>query len=211
MSALPPTTEPAALLERFAYSSSCTDGGITAFDDGRFTGQRQTWVDCDGTTTRLVNVAARSVDGSITMFVQVQQTTPDEAVVNSIVSSAGVVPGAVYPTPTPAKPLVPTGSVPAELLTAPTVALTEVADVTGTLSLSVPSDWTDTEDWPQMNDDASDRPRLAAAPDLDEFYANWAAPGLQAIAYPFAADPSTLLINHSFADSCTDGGVQIVR
>ena len=97
---------------------------------------------------------------------------------------------------------------PAELLTAPTVALTEVADVTGALSLSVPSDWTDTEDRPQMNDDATDRPRLAAAPDLDEFYVNWAAPGLQAIAYPFAADPSTLLINHSFADSCTDAGVQ---
>ena len=72
----------------------------------------------------------------------------------------------------------------------------------------MPSDWTDTEDSPQMNDDASDRPAFAAAPDLDEFYADWAAPGVQAIAYPFTADPSTLLINHSLPGSCTDGGVQ---
>ena len=62
--ALPPTTDPAALLQRFAYPRSCTDGGITPFDDGRFAGQRQTWLDCDGTTTRVVNVAARPIDGS---------------------------------------------------------------------------------------------------------------------------------------------------
>ena len=112
MVALPATTEPAALLERFDYPSSCTDGGITPFDDGRFAGQRQNWVDCDGTTTRLVNVAARPVDGSFTMFVQVQQTIPDDAVVNSIVSHGRRCSRRRVSQAHAAKPLVPTGSVP---------------------------------------------------------------------------------------------------
>ena len=123
-------------------------------------------------------------------------------------SSVGPVPGAVYPTPTVAAPLTPTGPVPPELLTAPAIPLTNVTDDDGRLSVSVPSAWTDTDVGVQMNDDASDRPRVAAAPVLDEFYSDWEAPGVQVVAYPFTDDPSTLLHNLGYADQCTDGGVQ---
>jgi hypothetical protein len=36
----------------------------------------------------------------------------------------------------------------------------------------------------------------------------WNAAGVQVVAYPYASDPSTLLRNLGFGDSCTDGGVQ---
>ena len=126
--ALPPTTDLAAMLHRFAYPGTCTDGGVTPYDDGRFVGQQQLWVDCDGKTTRVVNVAARPSDNSFTLFVQVQQTSPDDAVLDQILGSAGVVPGAVYPTPAAEPPLTPTGPVPPELLLAPAAPLTTVTD-----------------------------------------------------------------------------------
>jgi hypothetical protein len=206
--ALPATTDPAALLQRYAYPRSCTDAGITPFDDGRFSGQRQAWLNCDGSTTRVVNVAAQPIDGSFTIFVQVQQTTLDDAILNQILGSFGTIPGAVYPSSPVVTPLVPTGPVPPELLAAPAIEMTSVADDDGRLSFSVPSAWSDTDTRPQMNDDASDRPRVAAAPVLDEFYGEWDVPGVQVVAYPYTSDPSTLLGNLSFGDRCTDGGVQ---
>ena len=206
--ALPATTEPTAVLRQFAYPGPCTDGGITPFSDGRFTGQQQIWLNCDGLATRVVNIAARPSDGSFTMFIQVQQATPDDAALNQIVASAGPVPGAVYATPAPSVPLTPIGPVPPELLTAPAIPLTSVSDEQGRLSISVPSAWTDTDVGPQLNDDATDRPRVAAAPVLEEFYSEWEAPGVQVVAYPFTNDPSTLLRNLGFGDLCTDAGVQ---
>jgi hypothetical protein len=98
--------------------------------------------------------------------------------------------------------------VPPELLVAPDIAVTVVADNQGRLSVAVPSTWTDTDNFPSMNDDASDRPTVKAAPALDEFLDEWGAPGVQVVAYPFTADPSTLLRNRGFADQCTDAGVQ---
>jgi hypothetical protein len=205
--ALPPTTDLAAMLRRFAYPGSCTDGGTTPYDDGRFVGERQVWLDCEGKTTRVVNVAARPSDNSFTLFVQVQQTASDDAVLEQILGSAGVVPGALYPVPSARQPLTPTGPVPPELLVAPAASLMTVTDSPGPLSVAVPSTWTDTDDTPQMNDDGSDRPRIAAAPVLADFYTEWEVPGAQVVAYPFASDPSTLLHNLGFADQCTDSGV----
>ena len=142
------------------------------------------------------------------MFIQVQQATPDDAALSAILASAGPVPGAVYPTPTASVPLTPTGPVPPELLTVPDIPLRSVADDAGRLSISVPSSWTETDVGPQLNDDASDRPRVAAAPILDDFYSDWEAPGVQVVAFPFTDDASTLLTNLGFADRCDDGGVQ---
>ena len=59
MVAVPSSTDPAAMLARFAYPNSCTNGGVMPFDDGRFVGQRQTGPIAMGTTTRVVNIAAR--------------------------------------------------------------------------------------------------------------------------------------------------------
>jgi hypothetical protein len=206
--ALPATTDPAVLLDRFGFPNTCTDGGATPYDDGRLAGQQQLWVDCDGTATRVVNVAARPLDNSFTLFIQVQQTVSDDAQLSQILGSAGPVAGETFPVPVDVPPLTPAGAVPAELLTPPAVPLATITDRTDTLALSVPSAWTDVDDGPQMNDDATDRPQVSAAPVLDNFYSDWLAPGATVVAYPFTADPSVLLHNLGFSEQCDDGGVQ---
>jgi hypothetical protein len=206
--AVPAATDPAALLTFFGFPNACTDGGVTPYDDGRLVGQQQTWLDCGGTSTRVVNVAARPIDNSFTLFIQVQQPVADDAALIQIVGSAGAVPGATYPTPVSLPPLTPTGAVPPELLVTPAVPLATVADEQGRLAISVPSAWTDTDVLVHMNDDGTERPHVAAAPVLDSFYTDWTAPGVQVVAYPFTSNPSVLLQNLGFAGQCTDGGVQ---
>ena len=152
------------------WTGICSDGGITAFDNGRFIGQLQTWLNCDNGTSRFVQLAVRPVDNSFTMFLQVAQATPNDAQLLRIIGSVGTVPGAVYPALAVPVPLVPTGVVSPELLIAPAIPMTTVIDETGRLSMSVPSTWTETEGVPDFNDNGSDRPIVAASSDLDGFY-----------------------------------------
>ena len=190
------------------WTGICSDGGITPFDDGRFIGQLQTWLNCDNGTSRLIELAVRPVDNSFTMFLQVAQATPDDAQLLRIIGSVGTVPGAVYPALAVPVPLVPTGVVSPELLIAPAIPMTTVIDETGRLSMSVPSTWTDTEGVPDFNDNGSDRPLVTASSDLDGFYGDWLVPGAKVTAFPFNSDTSGLLRNLGFADQCRDGGVQ---
>ena len=206
--ALPPTTDPAVVLAQNDWTGICTDGGITAYDDGRFIGQQQTWLNCDGGTTRFVQFAVRPVDNSFTMFLQVAQATADDAQLLGIVGSVGAIPGAAYPALEVPVPLVPTGAVSPELLIAPAIPMTTVADETGRLSMSVPSTWTDTDGVPDFNDNGSDRPLVTAASDLNGFFTDWLVPGAALTAFPFNDDPSALLHNLGFPDQCGDGGVQ---
>ena len=206
--AMPATTEPAILLAQHNFTGACSDSGITPYDDGRFTGQQQTWSNCEGGEARVVNVAARPLDNSFTMFLQVGQPAPNDAELLSIIASLGTVPGAVYPTPSAPVPLAPTGAVPPELLNAPATPMTTVVDDTGRLSISVPTTWTDTDSRPDINDNGSDRPLIAAASNLDEFFSDWLVSGAQVTAFPFNSEPSALLRNLGWADYCQDGGVQ---
>jgi hypothetical protein len=206
--AIPPTTDPAVVLAQNDWTGICSDGGITAYDDGRFIGQQQTWLNCDDGTSRFVQFAVRPVDNSFTMFLQVAQATPDDAQLLGIVGSVGAVPGAVYPALVVPVPLVPTGVVSPELLIAPATPMTTVVDETGRLSMSVPSTWTETDSVPDFNDNGTDRPLVSAASDLNGFYTDWLVPGAQATAFPFNSDPSALLYNLGFPDQCRDGGVQ---
>jgi hypothetical protein len=210
MLAVPAATDPAALLAWFSNSNVCTNGGVTPYNDGRFVGQQQSWLDCGGEKLRVVHVAARPLDNSFTIFIQVAQPAPDDEQLIRILGSAGTVPGAVYPTPIASPPLIPTSPVPPELWVAPTTPLTTLVDDTGRLSLAVPSTWTDVESVTGMNDNATDRPRLAAATDLDAFYSDWLISGAEVIAFPFMSDPSVLLRNLGYAGQCNDGGVQSV-
>ena len=206
--AMPATTDPAVLLAQFSFTGVCSNGGITPYNDGRFAGQQQTWLNCDGGTSRAVHVAARPVDNSFTMFLQVAQPAPDDAQLIRIVGSVGAVPGAVYPALVAPVPLIPNGAVSQELLIAPAMSMTTVVDETGRLSMSVPSTWTDTTGIADLNDNGSDRPVLAAAPDVNGFNTDWLVPGAVVTAFPFNSDPSALLRNLGFPDQCRDGGVQ---
>ena len=206
--AMPSTTDPADLLAQNNFSGVCSSNGVMPYDDGRFVGQQENWLDCDGGTSRFVNVAARPLDNSFTMFLQVAQATPDDAQLNAIVGSVGTVSGAVYPAFAVPEPLIATGAVPPELLIAPAIPMSTITDDTGRLSIAVPNTWTDQEVFPDINDDGSERPLVAAAPDLDGFFTDWLAPGAQITAFPFNSDPSALLFNLGYPDQCRDGGVQ---
>jgi hypothetical protein len=208
LTAMPATTDPAVVLAQHDYTGVCSDGGIVPYDDGRFTGQQQTWTSCDGGEARAVHVAARPPDNSFMMFLQVGQAAPDDAQLLRIIASLGTVAGAVYPAPSAPVPLVPTGAVPPGLLTAPVTPTTTVVDDTGRLSISVPATWTDIDGSSDINDNGSVRPVMAAAPNLNDFFSDWLVPGTQITAFPFNSDPSALLRNLGFADQCGDGGVQ---
>ena len=137
-----------------------------------------------------------------------QAVDANDAQLLRIIASAGAVSGAVYPAPTPSPPLTPTSAVSPDFWRVPSIATTDLVDATGRLSMAVPSSWTDTETFTGMNDDATDRLRLAAAPDLDGFYNDWLVPGVEVIAFPFKSDPSVLLHNLGYTGRCADGGVQ---
>ena len=208
MFAVPAVTDPAAVLAWFSLSNVCTGGGVTAYDDGRFVGQQQTWLGCGDKQLTVLHVAARPLDSSFTMFIEVAEVPPDDVQLPRIVGSAGTVPGAVYATPPAMPPLTPSNPVPPELLVAPSIPLTTVVDDTGRLSMAVPSTWTDVESIVEMNDNATGRPRLTAAPNLNSYYTGLEAPGANVVAFPFRSDPSALLQNLGYSGVCNDAGVQ---
>ena len=151
--ALPATTDPAAVLTWFSYSDLCTDGGIRPFNDGRFVGQQQAWLDCIGEKLNLVNVAARPADNSFTMFLQVADA--NAARLFDVVASADTVPAAAYPTPVRSPSLTPISPVSPELWRVPSTPVANLVDDTGRLSMAVPSTWTDVESFTLMNDNAN--------------------------------------------------------
>ena len=112
------------------------------------------------------------------MFIQVQQATPDDTVLNADPRVGRSGSGCGVPDTDRV------GAVDAHRAGAARTAdrlrrshCRTSTDDEGRLSISVPSTWTDTDVGPQLNDDATDRPRVAAAPVLDEFYSDWEAPG----------------------------------
>ncbi len=81
-----------------------------------------------------------------------------------------------------------------------------IVDDTGRLAMSVPPSFVGDDPSPGLNNDASDRPFIAAAPDLAAYYAQWTAVGLQVLRLPYT-DPATVLVNRVFP-GCTDGGIR---
>ncbi|WP_116999897.1 hypothetical protein [Desertimonas flava] len=209
---LGPNADPATLLSAYTFTNACTEGAVEQYNDGRLVGLRQVWSNCDGTNTQLVNIAARSADNLYTVFAQVQLLAPDAALLGQILGSVGAVPG-TNPGQSPAPPPTPAtlGVAPPALLqgVVPPDSRT-VTDQTGRVSVAAPSAWTDVVDAPRLNDDFSERPFVAVAPDVDAYFTDWEAPGLEVTAYPFRPDPYTIIANQGWPDDCDDGGLYSV-
>ena len=60
------------LLDAFEFSSDCTYGERTAYEDSAYSGQYDVWLNCGGTDTLLVVLAATPADGSYHTLVMVQ-------------------------------------------------------------------------------------------------------------------------------------------
>ncbi|MBE2220819.1 MAG: trypsin-like peptidase domain-containing protein [Anaerolineae bacterium] len=60
------------LLDAFEFSSDCTYGERTAYEDSAYTGEYDVWLNCGGTDTLLVVLAATPPDGSYHTLVMIQ-------------------------------------------------------------------------------------------------------------------------------------------
>ena len=127
-------------------------------------------------------------------------------------------PGATNPTvpnPTPTSPPLTnpplTVATPAPGATVATTATTSatafvrLVDTTGMLNVEVPATWVDVDLRPSSDDAGHVLPTISAAPNWDDYLADFTVPGLWYSAYPYTADPQPLLDEFSYPVSCTKG------
>jgi hypothetical protein len=113
--AAPFVADTTAELEASAYHEQCTPDPVQTYDDGAFTGHIQSFNNCGGTPSRIVQVAANPADGSFTALLLVQLTgqADDAATLDGLLSSFNMVSGASAPTTTAAMtPAAPTTAAP---------------------------------------------------------------------------------------------------
>jgi hypothetical protein len=206
--AFPATTLPATAVTNRDWSGSCTDGGRTPFNDGRYVGEIRLWTACGGGTARLIVLAGTAVDSSVTLMVEILAPTADDTAASMILGTFGTVAGVTYQPDAPVAVPAPIGVVDPLLLQGPVQpGAVTITDDTRHFSVAVPSEWIDVNSVPAFNDDLSDRPRLRASTDLAAMNETWAAPGLLAFVVP-VVDPGRLLVNQDLSNACTDGGLQ---
>ena len=107
--------------------------------------------------------------------------------------------GATAPPPPPTVP--PTGN---PVSPAPTNRL--VVDDTLTISVAIPSTWTDVSTAPGVDAAGNSFPQIAAAPNLASFESSFDTPGLFYAVQPFTADTAAGVAGMDFSQACTDGG-----
>jgi hypothetical protein len=206
--AFPAATLPATAVTNRDWSGSCTDGGRTPFNDGRFVGEIRLWTACGGGAARFIVLAGTAVDGSVTLMAEILAPTADDTAASMILGTFGTVAGMTFQPDAPVAVPAPIGVVDPLLLQGPIQpGAVTITDDTGHFSVAVPAEWTDVNSLPAFNDDLSDRPRLRASTDLTAMNETWAAPGLLSFVVP-AVDPGRLLVNQDLSKVCTDGGLQ---
>jgi hypothetical protein len=206
--ALPPDVEPATLLANNEYSANCSSEGTRPFDNGRFAGLIEDWTGCAGGTTSLTVVAARPQDDSFTILAEVQETSADRSAA-AVIDSIALVAGSTYPATTLPNPVTAAGVVSDSLLHgAVQSGAATVVDVSGSISVAVPAEWSERRLAGTFNDDMTSRARIIAAPDVDAMLSGWTTPGVIFVEYPYTDDPAALLANLGWEDDCDDGGVQ---
>ena len=206
---VPAPADPSAWLTAYSFSDQCSRGPSEPFDNGTFAGTKDTWTNCGGGTTQIVQVGARTADGSAGVFVQIQVPQPDDPSLAQVLGSLAVVPGATLGQPQqPVNSTTVSTIGPADqTLVSPVVPAdaVRIVDDRGRIAMSVPAPFADTSTAPGVNNDASARPTLGGAPDLNAYYSRWDAAGIEAVLLP-AVDPATLLGNRE--QPCTDGGIR---
>jgi len=139
---------------------------------------------------------------------------PVKTVVTTVTGPTVPIPTVGVPTvpiPTVGGPTVPpigpttTGASP--VTTAGVATGTVVSDDTGRITVTVPATWTDVDTRPSTRDDGGRRPTISASPDLSQWTATWAVPGIYMTALPPTVDPATLLTAYNWSNACNEGPV----
>jgi hypothetical protein len=74
-----------------------------------------------------------------------------------------------------------------------------LVDDTDSIVIAVPEAWTDVDTAPKG---ATQRPYIAASPDLESFLITFDTPGVQYAAFPFTADPLSLIAQFGLREGC---------
>ncbi len=72
-----PYHDPSVPLSMWGYDGTCTDAGVQDYRTAQLTGYVQTWVDCDGTNTRAIVLAAAPADHSTTVVLEIHLPDAD--------------------------------------------------------------------------------------------------------------------------------------
>jgi serine protease Do len=92
--------------------------------------------------------------------------------------------------------------------TEPSSALPEgyvwLTDDTGAITVAVPDTWTDIDTTPETDETGAPAPRIAAAPDLEEFRATFDVPGVEYIAAPYVEDPEATIEEVGLTSGCAE-------
>ena len=207
--ALPPDTDPADVLANVRKPENCETGPPTPFDNGQLTGLSLTWSGCTGGTMDVVMVSAHPPDSSLTLYARVQEE-PGGGLTAPILDSIDVPDSTAYPSAlASASDVTVSGSVPDSLLQGPVQPQSFlVVDSTRHLRIQVPAAWRDVRLHPSFNDDATARPRIVASLHIETLLAQWGAPGVVFLEFPYV-DAATYLANQNlWTPGCTEGGTQ---
>ena len=68
--------------------------------------------------------------------------------------------------------------------------------------IAVPEAWTDVDTAPKVDADGTPRPYIAASPNLESFLNSFDTPGVLYAAFPFTADPLTLVEEFGLREGC---------
>lgn len=169
--------DPQVLVDRYGLTGGCQSVTVEPYTDPVFSGVVQVGAGCGTGTASWKMVVASPASQARTVVVQVQITGPAEQVaMDNVLGSFNLVAGSTTPgpattiapptVPVPTVPVatVPVATVPGTTTTATAASLT-VIDDTGTLSVEVPTSWTQTETAPSE----SGTPFLLAGPDLTAY------------------------------------------
>ncbi len=212
--AFPYTTDEEALYRDLAREG-CANEEVVPYDDGAFFGEWWKLTECGVSRQAEFHVVVASpASADVTVAVAVQLVGPDdEALLNTVLQSFNFTPTATWPATTTSAPATSTSTstssssttVPAE--TASSVPTVYVSNNTAVISVEVPAAWDDVETVGGLNDDATYRPTIAAAPDLAEFSAGtFDGSGARIVALPPDTGPTGVMANAQQPTDCASGG-----
>jgi hypothetical protein len=211
--ALPFDTDTAGIVDRFGLASGCSNESTGPYDDGAFAGHHLVYTECGSGPTEFHVIAANPANQAFTALLQIQITGPEEQnILATILDTFNMTSAAAATTTTTTVPggtgtsgtfPPPTGEVPADW--------TPLVDDSQTITLSVPSAWTDVT----TSASASGEPWISATPDASLFVPaageadTFSVPGVIYNATGFNADTEAVLLAADvYSDVCTDNGVQ---
>ncbi len=135
-------------------------------------------------------------------------TTGVSSTISTVGAASPVTSAPVPPAPTSiAEPLATTTTSAAPSTTVAASAGVTIVDDTNFLTVTVPVDWDEQQTFSGWHDDGSDRPQIAAAPNLQQFFETFTGSGLYIVAGPPTTEPAVVLAENDWTGVCSDGGV----